>query len=494
MTTSLRRAGFRRRAGFFLCLFGLFFLSTACAVEPTEIEIEIRNGNYVVARSMIDQYIANGKATPLEIWNLNFRKEQMDRIERDFRADPNRVLNSIRQCYPDISPEQFARKLAQWKRSKALETMTINGEERFFHSAADNLFRIDPEAKRVKLEKEGPKQLSLDDFLRNHLAVLHTQAKETNTAAGLAPQTIRATYTLTVPPDTVPAGETIRCWLPFPRNDHRRQTEVVLLDSNLDNPILAPSEYEHCTIYSEKVAVAGTPTVFRVRFQYRATGEWFDPNHPAQKPCNKESELYQRYTAGRKNHVLFTEEIKTLSEQIVGEEKEPHRVVQKIYEAITTTYPWARSREYSTMENIPSYVIENKHGDCGMVALLLITLCRYNGIPAKWQSGFMTHPKNVGMHDWAEVYFEGIGWVPIDPSLGGRKLFENRELDNFFLSGIDSYRLIVNEDFGSTLYPAKIYPRSETVDFQRGEVEWRGGNLYFNRWTWNLDVEYLDET
>ena len=483
----------QRRAGVFLFLFGLFFLSTIYAVEPTEIETEIRNGNFAAARSMIDQYIANGKATPLEIWNLNFRKEQTERIERDFRAAPSQVLDSIRKYYPDVSPEQFARKLVQWKQSKALEVMTINGEERFFHSAAENLFRIDPDAKRVKLEKEGPGNVSLNDFLRIHLATLHTRAKETNKPTGLEPKTIRATYTLTVPPDTVPEGETIRCWLPFPRSDHRRQTDVVLLDSNLDNPILSPPEYEHCTIYSEKVAVVGTPTVFRVRFQYRATGEWFDPSHPAQKPYNKESELYKRFTAEQTNHVIFTEEIKQLSEKIVGDEKEPHLIVQKIYEAITTTYPWARSREYSTMDNIPTYVIEHKHGDCGMVALLLITLCRYNGIPAKWQSGFMTHPKNVGMHDWAEVYFEGIGWVPIDPSFGGRKLFENRELDDFFLSGTDSYRLIVNEDFGSNLYPAKIHPRSETVDFQRGEVEWRGSNLYFNRWTWNLNVEYLDE-
>jgi hypothetical protein len=24
------------------------------------------------------------------------------------------------------------------------------------------------------------------------------------------------------------------------------------------------------------------------------------------------------------------------------------------------------------------------------------------------------------------------------------------------------------------------------VDLQRGEVEWRGGNLYFDKWEWNL--------
>ena len=42
------------------------------------------------------------------------------------------------------------------------------------------------------------------------------------------------------------------------------------------------------------------------------------------------------------------------------------------------------------------------------------------------------------------------------------------------------------------LHPAKRYPRSETVDFQRGEVEWRGGNLYFTQWSYDMQIEYLD--
>jgi hypothetical protein len=42
------------------------------------------------------------------------------------------------------------------------------------------------------------------------------------------------------------------------------------------------------------------------------------------------------------------------------------------------------------------------------------------------------------------------------------------------------------------LYPKKIYPRSETVDFQRGEVEWSGGNLYFPQWDYSMEIEYLE--
>jgi hypothetical protein len=95
----------------------------------------------------------------------------------------------------------------------------------------------------------------------------------------------------------------------------------------------------------------------------------------------------------------------------------------------------------------------------------------------------------VNLHDWCEVYYQGIGWVPLDQSFGLQES-ENDKVKNFYLTGIDSYRLIVNEDFSQDLFPAKIWPRSEPVDFQRGELEWKGGNIYFGDWTYEMRVTY----
>jgi hypothetical protein len=60
------------------------------------------------------------------------------------------------------------------------------------------------------------------------------------------------------------------------------------------------------------------------------------------------------------------------------------------------------------------------------------------------------------------------------------------------MSGIDAYRLIINDGIGGEFYPAKKFLRSEPWDFQRGEVEWKGGNLYFNQWNYRLEVNYVD--
>ena len=49
--------------------------------------------------------------------------------------------------------------------------------------------------------------------------------------------------------------------------------------------------------------------------------------------------------------------------------------------------------------------------------------------------------------------------------------------------------MIVNLDYGRELIPAKTSFRSEPNDFQRGEVEIDGHNLYFDEWTWKFDVQ-----
>ena len=118
-----------------------------------------------------------------------------------------------------------------------------------------------------------------------------------------------------------------------------------------------------------------------------------------------------------------------------------------------------------------------------------MTLARSQGIPVIWQSGWMLHPRAVNLHDWCEVYYERVGWVPLDQSFGLQDDGDSK-IRNFYLSGIDSYRLIVNDDYASALTPKKKYMRSEPFDFQCGELEWEGGNLYFNTWSWNMEVDY----
>ena len=47
---------------------------------------------------------------------------------------------------------------------------------------------------------------------------------------------------------------------------------------------------------------------------------------------------------------------------------------------------------------------------------------------------------------------------------------------------MDSHRFSTNKGVCGELYPPKKYVRSETVDFQAGEVECSRGNLFYPGW------------
>jgi hypothetical protein len=66
---------------------------------------------------------------------------------------------------------------------------------------------------------------------------------------------------------------------------------------------------------------------------------------------------------------------------------------------------------------------------------------------------------------------------------------EIRELVDFMFGSMDHFRLATNSDFGAPLIPPKQDFRSETVDFQRGEVEADGHNLYFDKWNWDMEIK-----
>ena len=120
-----------------------------------------------------------------------------------------------------------------------------------------------------------------------------------------------------------------------------------------------------------------------------------------------------------------------------------------------------------------------------------MTLLRINGIPTRWQSGMIYSDATYNnLHDWGWLYIAPYGWLPMDVTFGH---FDDADpaIANFYLGGLDAYRIAFNDDFSRDLVPAKKFFRSETVDLQRGEAEWSGGNLYFNQWDYDFEWKFL---
>ena len=385
----------------------------------------------------------------------------MGRIRKDFNMTPDSGLNLIKAKMPAVTAEQ----VAKWKRDKKIEYMVIDGKEWWFRKAVRNLWLL---ADELKEDHDAEKMETYNTRRKYYLEAMRSPADEN----GLRDwRHMNITFTLDVNADAVPAGETLRVWMPFPY-ENMRQKNIKLESSNRDVTFSQGSK--HHTVYMEAVAEKGKPTHFQQDLLAML------------EPYNIETADYKEFTGDYPPHIIITDDTRALAKEIVEGETNPVLQASKIFDWISMTYPWAGAREYSTIKNMPEYVMANGHGDCGQVALLYITLVRSLGIPARWESGWMIHPDEVNWHDWAETYFEGIGWVPTDQSFGRSAV--GTPMNSYYTTGIDVYRMASNEAIGDKLSPEKKYIRSETVDFQPGEVEWRKGNLYYDTWKSHLIV------
>lgn len=442
-----------------------------------EITKFIQNGDFASATATL-----NGmeNLSDADAFSRDAFLEIMRRLNLEFPYNENEIREQLKEKFPDLTDEQ----MTQWEAKQYLEMRNIDGEKRYFSSAVRNLFLLDPE---LAAKNRNPN--------RYNARIAHCQEilDQSNGRGNLTCETnYKINYILTVPANEVPEGETIRCWLPFAQINCARQKNVKLISTNSENPIVSPEDDLQRTIYMEKTAVKDQPTVFEIQFQTVGYAQAYSYDWLVEKvrPYPEKCEFVRLYTEERLPHIIKSDAFKQLAREIVGEETNPVKKASLLYDWVDDSFPWASANEYGVNLNIPQYVIDKGHGDCGMVSLLLISLLRCEGIPAKWQSGWTFSNGKGGLHDWLEIYFEGIGWVPCDVSYG-KLPSENPAIANFYKFGHDEKRLIVNQDYAQPLTPEKTFFRSEPLDFQRGEVEWDGGNLYFDQWDYQMTVETL---
>ena len=406
-------------------------------------------------------------------------------VERRAAIDYNKRLSDLLPYIEKYYPEVDSAQIARWEESKALEYRVINGEKWYFRRAAENLFRIDPEARALKMSLEGKERAGRDTVVMKHVRQVLKECHRNGELVAKHEWEFDFKLYFTAKAE-LQDGELIKVWLPMPKTDENRQTNVRVAYTNREVELHSGV---HSTAYMEGHYEADDTTMFAINYEFTTYAEYNKlPLCFKHRKADISNPELSKYLVERAPHCLFTDKVKALADSIVDKEKRPYYQARKMFAAIRELYPWAGACEYGIIDNIPEYVIDNRHGDCGQVTLLYIAMCRYKGIPARWQSGFMLHPGYDNLHDWCEIYIEGMGWIPVDPSFGVQQWGKTNAERYFYFGGMDAYRLIVNSDWGADLTPTKQYDRSEPVDFQRGECETKNENLYFDRWKYNFNV------
>ena len=442
----------------------------------------VDSGHFARAGRVIDAALARPGLDRGAADALRFERERMRRILLDFTLEAGQVQERVRRQIPDLTDAEFE----AWDAAGLFERMTIDGQTLYFNRSPWNLFRLSDSALARRANQQPLSEGPMESPNAHHHAVV--EAAQASADASVLPRRVRVTQSLTVDADAVPAGETVRAWIPYPRAIKGLQEDITLLESQPGSPRIAPESTLQRTVYMERPAVAGEPTEFSISYELTryAQHHRIDPARVVRAAATPELEPY---LAEQAPHVVFSEDLREFSRRVVGDETNPYRIAQKLFAAVDDI-PWAGAREYSTISNISDYALKAGHADCGQQTLLLITLLRLNGIPARWQSGMVFSDGDYdNLHDWGLVYLAPYGWVPMDVTTG--RFEQAPGIEWFYLGGVDAYRIAFNDEWGTPFEPAKAHYRSETVDSQRGEAEWEGGNLYFDQWDYGFEAKVL---
>lgn len=195
------------------------------------------------------------------------------------------------------------------------------------------------------------------------------------------------------------------------------------------------------------------------------------------------------FTEELKPHIVFTPYLRMLTEEVVGAEKNPLKKAQRIYDYITTHIRYSFMRAYAALGVITEYAAAGLKGDCGVQALLFITMCRIAGVPARWQSGQYGAPKDFGSHDWAQFYVAPYGWRYADCSFGGSAYRAGKEARRaFYFGNLDPYRIPMAAEFQQDFYVPTKHLRNDPYDNQVGEVFYEDRALHYKEFDMTYSV------
>ncbi len=424
--------------------------------------------------------------------NLRARGELIEIIRRtrhEYSLDEAGLLAKVRKSVPDATAPEVQR----WARESRARYLVIDGRKFYFRREPQNIFLFSEAAKNRRAAAGNAPEKSKFK-LTDHLAEVVAEAERTGNIE-VQPVRHRITHTLTIRSNApgLQPGALVRVWLPFPQ-EYRQQRDVKLISASPEPKLIAPNAVEgnpvtggaQRTIYFEQVvADPKQPLVFQEVVEF--TSFAYHPKLDEALVQPLPADWNGAYLGERPPHIVFTPAMRKKVKAIVGRETNALVRARKIFRWVSANIPWNAEDEYCLIPSLAIKGFTARRGDCGVQNTVFITMCRIAGIPARWQSGFETKPEKWGMHDWAEIYLAQWGWLPADASYGVQDASDPRIAD-FYCGHQDSYRWIVNLDWGRELFPPKPSLRSEPADFQRGEVEVDGRNLYFDQWDATTEI------
>lgn len=369
------------------------------------------------------------------------------------------ALKLLRETFRDFKPEE----LPQLVNARAADWLYIKGVRHFHRRFVENIIttRADYAARQLHPTAEDAADAARRQRILENIPLM----KERGSRA--ARITIQQTFSLK--PEAVRDDAPLTVHLPIPK-PVSHQSEIKLLSfSHPDRAIIAPETAPMRTVCYPNVDPSDT---FSVTYQYVNRLNYVNPD-PAQAVTAPLPPELEEFLGEHAPNILFTPFMRMLSDEIQKGEANPLKKARNAYDFVTKKVTYSYMREYAALDTICDYAAKNGKGDCGVQAILFITLCRLAGVPARWQSGFAADPAHVGCHDWAQFYVNPYGWLYADPSYGGSAYRAgDTERWNYYFGNLDIFRTVFNSDLHRPFQPPKAFFPADPTDNQRGEAEY----------------------
>lgn len=473
---------------------------------PEDIQKYKYHGDFPSAIRAIDRRLA-GELPDVMRRRLLLEKKLIRRLPGEYPYSEQELQKKLAQAFTDVQPDEVQALMD----SDSIDWIYIDGKPFFHHMTILNLLktREDYTARKRKefsetdefpasqniltgepleemqiltdpADEKKPDEKNGTQFLKNAIKIMRRD--------GEMNRTIRLRAKLTLLEDAgVEEGEHVRVYLPLPGVDAQVRA-VRILD---DGTSRLSSECLHFVHIAGEDAPARTicwevswrpGMTFQTEYEYDICATYVDlwQNPPAGQnfhPCL--DPVTEDDLAEQAPHIVFSPLIRQLAAEIIGNETDPLEKARRIYNYVTTKVKYSFVRCYAALPPIPDYVASGGKGDCGVQALLFITLCRCAKIPARWQSGLYANPADVGCHDWARFYVPDYGWLFADCSFGGSAYrAHEEERRRFYFGNLEPFRMPSCRQFQAAFEPPMEKLRNDPYDAQTGEIELERDELH----------------
>lgn len=434
------------------------------------------HGDYDNAIRLIDIRLQDENLPKSLRYCLQLQREMMVRMPVEFPYTYDEALAIIRQHIPDFSKEEMDHIIAQRK----VRWSYVNGQFRIFNRFFSSLVKAYPGfAQRANQTLPGVESavggIPLLDYSMQKM-------KE----HGSMTNRIRIRASVRLKDAEFKPGMFIRVHLPIP-SACQQQKDICIEKCYPENGQIAPEDAHQRTICWEENMEKNHD--FWVEYSYTHTACYHDLADQTAQPGVYDFDLQEQAP-----HIVFTPYIRSLVAELTEGVTDPLQKARIFYDFITKNMSYTFMPSYFLLENIPDTCAQNFNGDCGVFALLFLTLCRCAGIPAQWQSGFTAEPDFCGGHDWVRFYVEPQGWLFADCSYGvSANRNQNEARRRFYFGNLDPYRMVANDTFQADFTVPKLQWRADPYDNQVGEMESADTGFSYEQYERSKEVLLCEE-